>query len=173
MYRLVAALVAACAMFAACGDDNNTTSPSGQPAVFSAQLRPANEVPAIANAEASGMGAVQVQFDVTRDSGGAISAATATFYFQLSGFPSGTTTVAAHIHPGPTGVNGPVLVNTGLTVASALTLTDGSADTTVRGISVPPAVAESIISNPGAFYFNVHSPLNSGGFARGQLERVQ
>jgi CHRD domain-containing protein len=173
MFRLAAALMAACALIAGCGDDDNTTAPSNLPVVFSAQLRPANEVPAIANAEASGLGAVQVQFDVTRDSGGAITAATATFYFQLSGFPSGTTTVGAHIHPGPAGVNGPVIVNTGITAASSLALTNGSAETTIRGIAVTPAVAESIIANPGAFYFNVHSPTNPGGFARGQLERVQ
>ena len=28
-------------------------------------------------------------------------------------------------------------------------------------------------NNPAAYYFNVHSPLNPGGFSRGQLTRVQ
>ena len=27
--------------------------------------------------------------------------------------------------------------------------------------------------NPAAWYFNAHSPVNPGGFARGQLQRVQ
>jgi hypothetical protein len=70
-------------------------------------------------------------------------------------------------------VNGGVVVNTGVSASSPLALSDGSGDTTVRGISVAPAVAQAIIDNPGAFYFNVHSPLNPGGFARGQLARVQ
>jgi len=32
---------------------------------------------------------------------------------------------------------------------------------------------QQIINNPAAFYFNVHSPSNPGGFSRGQLARVQ
>src|SRR5262249_10815378 len=32
-----------------------------------------------------------------------------------------------------------------------------------------PANAQSIISNPAGFYFNVHSSANTGGAARGQL----
>jgi hypothetical protein len=173
MFRLVAALAAVCALTVGCGDDNDTTGPSNPPVVFSALLRPSNEVPAVTNAESGGSGAVQIQFDLTRDAGGAVTAATATFYFQLTGFPSGTTTVGAHIHPGPAGVNGGVIVNTGLTAAAALPLSDGSAETTIRGIAVDAAIAQAIIANPGAFYFNVHSPLNPGGFARGQLTRVQ
>ena len=31
--------------------------------------------------------------------------------------------------------------------------------------------AQNIINNPGGFYYNVHSTLNPGGFARGQLVR--
>ena len=31
---------------------------------------------------------------------------------------------------------------------------------------------DAIVANPGAFYFNVHSPANPGGFSRGQLRRV-
>jgi hypothetical protein len=173
MIRLLTALAVACVLSAGCGDDNDTTGPSSLPPVFSAILRPSNEVPAVTNAEASGSGAVQVQFDVTRDAGGAITAATATFYFQLTDFPSGTTTVGAHIHPGVAGVNGGVIVNTGLSAASPLALANGFAETTIRGIAVAPALAESIINNPAAFYFNVHSPANPGGFARGQLARVQ
>ena len=49
-----------------------------------------------------------------------------------------------------------------------------------RGESVPPAAdmgdqeaIKQIVNNPAGFYFNVHSPLNPAGFARGQLQRVQ
>jgi hypothetical protein len=139
---------------------------------MTANLSPSNEVPAIANAENTGHGAVQVTFNVTRDGTGAITGGTADFHFQLSGFPSGTTIVAAHIHPGAAGVNGGVLVSTGLVASSPVTQTDGVMQFTVSGVAVPTATLQSIVNNPAGFYFNVHSPLNPGGVARGQLNRT-
>jgi hypothetical protein len=165
-------IVALCVFTSGCGDDD-TTAPSSLPLVFSAILSPANEVPPISNAEGGGRGAAQIQFDVTRGSGDAITAATVTFYFQLSGFPPGTSVVGAHIHPGPGGVNGPVIISTGVATATAVPLPNGSTEFKVSGLAVDPALVQSIVNNPAAFYFNVHSPLNSGGFARGQLTRVQ
>ena len=173
MNRWVVFALAACAAVTAGCDDNGTTSPSGQPAVFSAILRPANEVPPIANTEANGTGAVQVTLHVTRSTAGAISAATADFYFQMAGFPGPTSVVGAHIHPGVSGVNGPVVVNTGLSATAPLVATTGTNEFRATGIEVAPALAQQIIDNPAGFYFNIHSPLNPGGFARGQLARVQ
>lgn len=163
--------IAACVLTAGC--DDGPTEPSNPPLVFSALLHPANEVPPVSNAESSGRGAVQIQFDVTRGSGDAISSATATFYFQVSGFPAGTTVVGAHIHPGAAGVNGPVILSTGLTSTNTLSLPNGSVEFSVTGIRADAALVQSIINNPAAFYFNIHSPLNPGGFTRGQLTRVQ
>jgi len=167
----VVALVA-CAVAAGC-DDNGTTAPSSQPLVFSALLRPANEVPPITNAEAGGTGVAQITMQVTRDTAGAITGATADFYFQVSGFPSNTTVVGAHIHPGAAGVNGGVIVNTGLTAGSPFIAASGTGEFRATGIAVTGALAQSIVANPAGFYFNIHSPLNAGGFARGQLARVQ
>ena len=165
-------VLAVCTLAAVACDDDNTTAPSNQPLVFSAILSPANEVPPVGNAESSGRGAVQITFDVTRSSTGAISAATAGFHIQLTGFPSSTSMVGAHIHPGVAGVNGPVIVNTGVSAAAAVPLTDGSAVFNASGIPVDAALVEAIANNPAGYYFNVHSPLNPGGFARGQLQRV-
>jgi hypothetical protein len=172
MNRWVVFALAACAVTAGC-DDNGTTSPSNQPAVFSAILRPANEVPPITNAESNGTGAVQVTLMPTRDGAGAITSATADFYFQMSGFPSNTMVVGAHIHPGAAGVNGGVIVSTGLAAQAPFVATTGTGEFRATGIAVPGATAQAIIDNPAAFYFNIHSPLNGGGFARGQLSRVQ
>jgi hypothetical protein len=36
-----------------------------------------------------------------------------------------------------------------------------------------PDCKAMIINNPAGFYFSVHSPLHPGGFARGQLTRIQ
>lgn len=172
MNRWVVFALAACAVIAGC-DDNGTTSPSDQPAVFSAILRPANEVPPITNAEANGTGAVQVTLTPTRDTAGAITSATADFYFQINGFPNNTMVVGAHIHPGVAGVNGGVIVSTGLTAQAPFAAANGTGEFTATAIPVPGATAQAIMDNPAAFYFNIHSPLNAGGFARGQLQRIQ
>ena len=155
---------------AGCGDD---TAPSNLPIVMTATLLPSNEVPAIASPENTGHGAVQITFNVTRDGTGAVTGGTAEFHFQLSGFPSSTTIIAAHIHPGAAGVNGGVLVSTGLVATSPVTQSDGVMSFTSAPVTVPAALLQSIVNNPAAFYFNVHSPTNSGGVARGQLNRVQ
>jgi hypothetical protein len=150
---------------AGCGDDS-PTAPSTAPAVFTAQLSPANEVPAVTNSESGGSGLVQITFDMT-------GSPTASFHIQLTGFPSGTTIVGAHIHPGAAGVNGGVIVNTGLTAASPLALTEGITSFNATNIAVSAETAQAILNNPAGFYFNVHSPLNPGGVARGQLVRIQ
>lgn len=155
---------------AGCSD---STAPSNLPIVMTATLLPSNEVPPIANAENTGHGAAQITFNVTRDGTGAISGGTADFHFQLAGFPSSTTIVGAHIHPGPAGVNGGVIVNTGLVAGSPVTQTNGVMSFSATSVSVPAATLQSIVNNPAAFYFNVHSPTNTGGVARGQLVRTQ
>ena len=173
MARLLALLViSACVLLAGCSD-NETTAPSTPPVIFSALLSPANEVPSVSGSESAGHGAAQIQFDITRDASGAITSASTTFYFQLTGYPAGTTVVGAHIHPAPAGVNGPVIISTGLATANTVTLTTGTGEFMFRGAAADPAVVQQIINNPSAFYFNVHSPQNPGGFSRGQLMRVQ
>jgi hypothetical protein len=164
MKRCAWVVVATCVLAVGCGDDD-ATGPSGAPLVFTADLRPANEVPPIGNAEGGGFGAVQVTIDQT--------AGTASFYFQLTGFPSGTRVQGAHIHSAGPGVNGPIVVDTRLTAASPLVLSDPITEFRVTAIPVPAATLQGMINNPAAFYFNVHSPLNPGGFARGQLIRTQ
>lgn len=135
---------------------------------LTAQLSPANEVPPVGNAEASGSGAVTVTLHLTRDGAGTITAATADFDVSLTGFPLNTPLTAAHIHTGAVGVSGAVLVNTGLT-AGEVTLATGAGSFSKSGVSLPASTAQDILSNPAGFYFNVHTALNPGGVARGQL----
>jgi len=172
MKRFGVLLLGLC-MLGAAGCSDDSTAPSNLPIVMTANLSPANEVPPIANAENTGHGAVQVTLNVTRDGTGAVTGGTAEFHFQLSGFPSSTTIIAAHIHPGAAGVNGAVLVSTGLLASSPVTQSDGVMSFTSAPVTVPAATLQSIVNNPAGFYFNVHSPTNSGGVARGQLNRVQ
>lgn len=50
-------------------------------------------------------------------------------------------------------------------------LANGSGSFSKTGIAVTAMDAQSMINSPASFYFNVHSTLNPGGFARGQLVR--
>ena len=103
----------------------------------------------------------------------AITAATANFHVQLYDFPHGTRIQGAHIHSGVAGVNGPVRIDTGFSASNTHTLTDGTATLNLIGVVADPTIVQAIIDNPSGWYFNVHSPLNPGGFTRGQLVRVQ
>jgi len=165
-------MMAVVALLAAgCGSKSPTT-PSGPPNTinFTAALNPANEVPPVTNADASGRGTGTFTLNLTRDSAGTITAATATFVFSLSGFPNGTQVILTHIHTGGPGAVGSPIVNSGLTAANAVQLPNGSVtNQTFTNPSVSPTDAQKIIDDPNGFYFNVHTTLNPSGAARGQL----
>jgi hypothetical protein len=135
---------------------------------FTATLSPANEVPPITNAESKGSGEVTIVLHVTRDASKAITAATADFKGSLKGFPAETAITAAHIHRGATGTNGGVAVNPMLKTGE-IALSAGAGSFSKTGVTVTPAVAQEILTGPATFYFNVHSTMNTGGVARGQL----
>ena len=111
----------------------------------------------------SGSGTVTVTFD---------TATSATFVVNLSGFPAGTPINIAHIHQAVAGTTGSIVVSTTLT-AGEVVLASGGGTFTKSGIPVDAALEQTILNNPAGFYFNVHSTLNPGGVARGQLVRVQ
>jgi len=159
---------------AAAGCSSSSTSPSTTPTkpTFTADLRPANEVPAISGPEASGTGTATITFDVTRDASGNVTGGTATFVVNMSGFPAGTPINIAHIHQAPAGATGGIVFSTSL-AAGEVTLATGSGSFTKSGIAPPdPTIIQAIINNPAGFYFNIHSTLNPGGVARGQLVKV-
>jgi hypothetical protein len=170
MKRLVT-LGAVILLAAGCGS-KSPAAPSTNPTQvrFTAALLPANEVPAITNAEASGNGLATITFNLTRDAGGAITAASADFLVTMNGFPANTTVTAAHIHPGVAGLNGSAQVSLGL-ASGDVVLANGNGNFTKTGITsgLSPAQAQDIINNPAGYYFNIHSTVNGGGFARGQL----
>ncbi len=163
------ALLALLTAVAACGSDS-PTSPTTGPIVFTAALSAANEVPPVTNADANGRGTATMTLNVERDSSGApTSGGTMNFVVQLSGLPAATGLVGAHIHPGAAGVNGPVIISTGINAASNVSLANGSGTLTFSDINVSLANAQAINSNPAGHYFNVHSVINTGGAVRGQL----
>ena len=156
--------------------DDSPTEPSDPNAViFNAQLSAANEVPPIANAEASARGDARIIFNLTRDSSNTITGATVDFFVNLRDFPNGATWTLAHIHRGAAGVAGGVVVNTGLSPANPVVLTGGSVTNhAFTSISVTDAaLINDILNNPAGFYFNAHTILNQGGAVRGQLVRQE
>ena len=170
--KRVAILMAVLALAAGCDDDSPTQPSNSGPIVFVAQLSAANEVPPVTNAESTARGTTTITFNVPRNSTGAITGGgQVTFGIQLNSFPStSAAVVAAHIHPGAAGVNGSPLVNTGLTAGAPMVLTNG-ASTLAITVDISQADATAIAANPAGYYFNVHTPLNGGGAARGQLVR--
>jgi CHRD domain-containing protein len=156
---------------AGCSSSSSTPSTTSGTTTtrFTAALLPANETPPVSNSEASGKGDATIDFNITRDATGTITAATANFTVNMSGFPASTTTItAAHIHPGAAGVAGSPLISTSIN-AGEVTLVNGAGTFTRVGIAMTAANAQSVLDNPAGFYFNIHTPANPGGVARGQL----
>lgn len=172
-----AAIVMAAGVAAACGgsSNNNPTGPTNTgPIVFSVTMSAANEVPPVTNAESNARGTATITINVPRDaSGNPSGAGTISFAVQLTGFPAPSAAVAAHIHPGAAGVNGPPLVALPVSAAAPIVMGDGTGTLTFNNIEIAQSNAQNIYSNPAGFYFNVHTPLNPGGAVRGQLVRQQ
>lgn len=167
----LAAFVGLAATACSSKSNNTPTTPSdNNTVVMTSTLLPQNEVPAVTNADSSGVGTVQVTFHLTRDASNNVTAATSDFVVNLNGFPAGTTLTGAHIHSGVAGTAaaGNIVVPLPLS-AGEVVLTNGSGSFTKNTVTTDAAVAQNILANPTAFYFNVHDALNGGGFARGQL----
>ena len=173
MKPLSAIAIALSLLVAGCGDDSsspNTPTPSTNP-IFTAALSPANEVPPVTNAESTVSGTATITLNTTRDSAGNVTTANVTFAVTLGGFPAGSTIRVAHIHEGASTCACPVVVNTEIAQGD-VAIINNLASFTKTNISVPAATAQRIIANPGGFYFNVPTVLNSGGVARGPLVKT-
>lgn len=72
---------------------------------------------------------------------------------------------AQHIHIGPAGVNGPIVVN----LPGTWTGSGNGPWTLVGNTTTDLATASSIIATPSGFYVNVHNADFPGGAVRGQL----
>ncbi|HEY9326147.1 MAG TPA: CHRD domain-containing protein [Candidatus Limnocylindria bacterium] len=156
-----------------------TSTPTPTPVnkfVFLADLKTSNEVPAIANAEATCTGKGTFTLNTTKDATGTITGATALFETDVTGCPAGTEINIGHIHKEVAGKNGGVVVNSGL-AKGELVLTGGAgkinktATVVDAGGLTAAALAADIIANPANYYMNWHSTANAGGVIRGQLTR--
>jgi len=173
MNRFSAVIVGLSMVAVGCGSDSSPIAPSQgttTTSTFTVPLSPANEVPAITNADASGSGTAVIALTVTKDGAGTITSATANFQISVTGFPAATTVTKAHIHNGPAGANAGITVDVGLT-SGELAITNGSGSITKNGINVPADRAAAMLSNRAGHYLNVHTALNPDGAIRGQLSQ--
>lgn len=118
-----------------------------------AELSPQNEVPPV-DANAAGFAAVFTD-----------AADHSRLAYLLTAFADGEELVAAHIHQAPEGENGPVVHPLQLGPEDQ----DGGRAGTFLDEGVDPALVESLLADPSAFYVNVHSDVHPDGVVRGQL----
>lgn len=179
--RVFAGIAAAAILVAACGGTAAAPSPSPSPSptptasptpaptvanVFKAELKSSNEVPAIADAEASCAGTATVTLSPT----------SVKFDVTITGCPASTAINIGHIHEGAAGVNGGVKISTGL-AAGDLTLTGGGVTFSRTATPAGPpawdaALISAIMANPAGYYVNFHSTVHAGGVIRGQLTKA-
>jgi hypothetical protein len=118
---------------------------------LSTDLTGAEEAPGPGDPDATGTA------DLTLNQG------TGTVCYDLTWANIDGTVVAAHIHRGPAGVAGPVVVPLFVNQSFAGTGSDSACVTADR------ALIKDIRKNPTAYYVNVHSSVFPAGAIRGQL----
>lgn len=129
-------------------------------------LSPANEVPPVTGVNASGTATITV--NPKRDATGAVTGGTVNFTVTFN-FPGSVTITGLHIHQAAAGVNGSVVINTGISGARPLVSTTGS-ETISYAVPVSNAtLLQNLLSNPSGFYVNLHTSTNAAGIIRGQL----
>jgi hypothetical protein len=82
-----------------------------------------------------------------------------------------STPVAAHIHQGRPGVNGPILVGF-VPPATFAPPATGDPAATSGCVAVDPGLAFDLRKHPNRYYVNVHTTEFKDGALRGQLHRV-
>src|SRR5829696_320908 len=161
MKRLGIAVITLAIGVAGCGSDSNPPGSPSNTTVFTVPLSALNEVPPITNVESTARGTAVITVNS--------QANTVDFNVSLNSFPTTSTLTAAHIHPGAAGVNGPVLLGTGLTAGNGPSLASGSATFSFNAVPATADQIAQILANPQNFYFNVHTSANGSGVIRGQL----
>ncbi len=142
-------------------------------------LSPKNEVPPTSVA-GSAVGTVLLLRG--RDAAGNVAAATAIFNLQYTGFEPNTTFTGFHIHNGTAGTNGPVIINTGISGASPVTVDSTGAGNLNYRVAMTPldasfasevATVNGLFSTPNNHYINLHTTVNPGGAIRDQMRSTE
>ena len=159
---LALAVVAAVSLVMIGGAAGKSPTLSATP-VFKLTLKPSQEAPRIQGLKATGLGSLT--FDLERNSSGAITSGEAIFYVNYS-FPGSVEITGLHVHKEKKGVNGPVVINSGVTT---FTDADGHGNVTTVVAGVDPALLQAILDSPRDYYVNLHTSANPAGAMRDQL----
>jgi|GEM_PF-5084902 len=144
-------------------------------AVVMAVMSPSKEVPAITNLTANATGSVVAE--VTRSESGALETASLRFDVNFQ-FAVAATLTGVPVHSGVEGVNGPVILDSGLRLAEgdAAAVRRGSTQLTAEmeltRSGVPEAV-EALLLDPSKYCPNLHTTVNPSGAVRGQLRTTE
>jgi uncharacterized protein (TIGR03437 family) len=144
--------------------------------IAGADMRTGNEVPAVPQ---DGIAAGFAIATFTRDANNVIDSAEVRFIvkyrFPAAQFLGPQTITGLHIHSGPAGTNGPVILDSGINAALGLRVAEsGEGTVDVRNeIDVTDPVKrraiEALAESGGAYYMNIHTNGFPAGFARGQV----
>ena len=168
---------------------HTTVSPGG---AMRGQLMPAdttvlmglmstkNEVPPVP-LTASGVASVAVLR--AKDASGNVAAAAALFNLDYTGFDPGTVFTGFHIHNGAAGINGPVIINTGIGSGAAAVNADPSGAGNLNYVvfmspldasfATEVATVNSLFSTPSQQYINIHTTTFGGGVMRDQMRATE
>jgi hypothetical protein len=135
-----------------------------------ARLTTIQENPVVTTETATGLGTVDIRFEKPA----AGPARTFVLVTIDLGTQQASTIRLAHIHRGPVGTNGPIVLDFDIPGNGGnIPTTAGGSAKFIRQFEVTSAATLSaineIVANPAGFYFNVHSVANPGGVVRGQL----
>jgi hypothetical protein len=133
---------------------------------LTAHLAPENEVPPT-GLDAGGSAEITLDLKLM---GNKVVAASTLFDVDYR-FSTSVTLVGLHVHKGPPGVNGPVVISSGLRATADA---DGRGNIGLKvstSKAADLAIFEEILRDPGAFYSNLHTSVFPGGAIRGTLER--
>jgi hypothetical protein len=129
-------------------------------AIFRVKLSPRQAVPPTSGLRASGSG--NLTLDLARNANGTITGGTAVFYVNYR-FPGSVTITGLGLYQGARGTNGALALDAG---TGSFTDGDGRGNVTRVVAGVPAPVAQSLLSNPRAYYLQLTS---SAGALRAQL----
>jgi CHRD domain len=141
-------------------------------AVFRTRMLPDNEVPTVSAAGNNASATITVH--AGRDGRGNISSASVTFDIDYT-VAAALTFTGLHIHNAVTGVNGPIVIDTGVSAANPVAVASGSGriSRTVNYSATDTAGlgwVTGLLATPENYYVNIHTTTNPGGFMRGQLQ---
>lgn len=130
----------------------------------------ANEVPPVTTT-ASGTGTITI--NPTRNNLGVITGGDVIFTMSYKDFPANTALTGLHIHENVAGMNGSVVINTGIGSDANSVILPTGAGTISRTVKLTTAAQigalTRLLANPAGFYVNTHTAANTGGELRGQL----